>query len=295
MIALLIAFAIVMLGYVFLLRASQPELIDKNEAKFNEAIAEEESAVLRSLLKISKPLTGLSAANLETESKLYKNLRLKLAAAGDKIFSGSVEVYIATQVACAFVGSIFLILAIVVPTDDNMITAALVLGGVGVIGWPYSKIHEAAKKRTREVNSALPEFAELLLMPLSSGYGILPALDFTATRLDSPVAREVRILMEAIRSRTVSEKEAFIEAGENLGTTEARSFFAILAQAYLEGVRVADTISAQADQLRKLEYERIREKIKKAPNTIAVYTGIHLIPSIFLIVLFPTFEALGSL
>ena len=132
-------------------------------------------------------------------------------------------------------------------------------------------------------------------MPLSSGYGILPALDFTATRLQGPVADEVTAMIEVIQGRVRTEAQAFADAAERLGTPAAQSFFTALSQAYLDGVRVVDNIRGQAAQLRKSDYERMRERLKTLPNKLAIIIGLHLIPTLFIVVLFPTFATLSSI
>ena len=292
MIAIAITFAVGLLVYTFLQRGADPEEAAQSQIHFDTVIEQEDSGVMRALLRLARPLGGIPAANPPAESPTYRAIRLKLAAAGG-LYGGFVEVFLATQIAAVLVASGVLVSTVFLTLTP---TQTLVATGfsVALMAWPYSKVWEAEKKRSALINSSLPEFAELLLMPLSSGYSVLPALDFTAQRLEGPVSDEVLRLLDTIRSRALDEEKAFEEAGDHLGTSAAKSFFAVLAQAYLEGVQVIETVHGQAVQLRKTEYERLRERIGKMENTIAVYTGIHLLPGLFLVILFPALLTIGN-
>lgn len=290
MIGIAAVLVIWLIAYAFLQRGTEDKAAAEARARFEEVLAAEKSLFTRALLRLGKVFGGSKYANLGSESPSYEALRLKLAASGNK-FGGFVEIFMATQIAATIVGASVFILVIINQPTGSLLYASIT-GGVAAIAWPYSQVWEAARKRSDAINTALPEFAELLLMPLNSGYGILPALDFTAERLDGPVADEIVHLLENIKSRSMNEEAAFLEAGDYLGTPAAKSFFAVLAQAYLEGVRVAETIQGQATQLRKTEHERLRERIAKAENSIAVMTGIHLLPGLFLVILYPALTSI---
>jgi pilus assembly protein TadC len=132
-------------------------------------------------------------------------------------------------------------------------------------------------------------------MPVTSGYSIIPALDFTATRLTGVVSDEVKTMLALLSSRSASESQAFRGTGERLGEPAAITFFQTLYDAYVDGVKIADTLRSQAEQLRKQEYERKREQLKKLPNTMALIIGLHLMPFLFALTLVPTFYALSSI
>ncbi|MGZ4639144.1 MAG: type II secretion system F family protein [Actinomycetes bacterium] len=291
MIVLALVAALGLTAFTLLQRGGSDERAAELDDRFATATQRETSTVVRSLLRLARPLANSAAANPPEESPSYKAIRLKLAAAGGA-YGGFVEVFLATQIAATIVGATALAAVALARPADHMLALAGIVGGLGVIAWPYSTVWEAAKKRTAAVDNSLPEFVELLLMPLTSGMSIVQSLSFTADRIDSPVAIEVRHLVDMIRTRAIPEEQAFTEAGENLGTPAARSFFGVLTQAHLEGTRAASTLAGQAVQLRKVTHERLREKVAKMENTIAIMTGIHLLPSLMVLVLFP---AAGSL
>lgn len=287
--ALLLAIFVPLVVLLFILailsRVGDPETKKRNAEAFDIAAAGETSGLSKLALKGAKAVSGLDIVNPPEESPTYNMLRNKLAASGG-LYVGSPTVFLSVQAAC-------------------LITAGVLFAGVmlsGIRGWllviicilaaiiayhPWQRVSEAVKTRAYVIDYALPEFAELLLMPISSGYGILPALDFTAARLSGPVSDEVKYLLSVLGSRSMDEKEAFEQAGLRLGTPAAQAFFVVLGQAYLEGTAASEVIRGQAEQLRKLAYERTREKIKVLPNKLVIIMGLHLMPTLFAVVLLP--------
>lgn len=271
---------------------ADPARAEGLEGAWAQALEHENSPVARMLLSVSRPVTHLPQVHLRRESSLYKSLRIKLAAAG-ALYGGSVEVFVSVQVMAALLAAGAMLSAVLLQLG-GMQLGAVALIAFAVAGTPYSRVNAEAKKRAEEVAAGLPEFAELLLMPISSGYGIRPALGFTAKRLTGPVAAEVRLMLQILDSHAASEQEAFIGAGERLGSSAAVTFFNTLYQSVTEGVRISDNIRAQAEQLRKQSFERTRAKIKGLPNRLVIIMGMHLMPFLFVVVLMPTMVALGS-
>lgn len=262
------------------------DLVDQAEPDFLRAAdAEGDSAAGKWLIKVSRPLAGLPYTNLDVESPGYKSLRYKIAATGG-LFAGSVTVYLSVQIAAGIISTMLLAIALFSGLSGLALGGAIAFSLAFAL-WPYQRMVSAGKKRQEEVNRSLPEFAELLLMPLSSGYGILPSLAFTADRVKGPVSREVQLLLEIIATRSQSEAQAFEEAGARLGTPEAIAFFNTLAQAYLEGTAAVEVLRGQAVQLRKIAYEQTRAKIKLLPTKLILVIGIHLMPTLFVVTLVP--------
>lgn len=294
MVAIVMLLAALLLASAYVAKKSDTQLAETASNSFSAAAGSEGSAFNRAILSLARPVSGLSVAHLNEESPTYKSLRTKLAASGGTMFAGSVVVFVSVQIVCGFLAALtFAGLLAAGASGATLLVGAV--GGAALCAYPYNRVSEAAKKRMEQVNKGLPEFAELLLMPLSSGYGILPALNFTATRLEGPVADEVATMIDLIQSRVRSEAQAFSDTAERLGTPAAQSFFTALSQAYLDGVRVVENIRGQAEQLRKSDYERMREKLKTLPNKLAIIMGLHLIPTLFIVVLFPTFATLSKI
>ena len=241
------------------------------------------------LVTIGRPFSKVPMV-WDSDSTFSRYVQQKLLAAGG-VFSGSVQVYLSVQLGCLLIGGVFLLLGFV------GVLPLLIAGPMAlIIGiLPFAQVDSLARRRKAEIISALPEFAELLLMPLNSGLAVLPSLEFCADRVQGPVAEAVRYMLSLIRSRAMPESEAFTYTGERLGTPEAKSFFNALLAAQLEGVKVVDNVRAQADSLRVQLYQQRRAEAKKLPVKLILIFGIHMLPMLFIIGLIPALIALSQI
>lgn len=284
-IAIGIGIALLLIAMAFIRSGADDTAAAAQAEQYDYALTQENSAVGRLLIRTGRLMAGSKYLLTDTESPAYNNLRLKLTAAGG-MYASSPTVYMSVQIAAGLISAaLFAVMFFAGQSGLLLIVGALLAGAL--VYYPYQRINEAISKRSSVVDQDLPEFAELLLMPLSGGYGIIPALDFTAQRLDGPVSHEVRVLLSAINSGVGSDADLFRQAGERLGTPAARAFFASLAQAYEEGTTVVESLRGQADQLRKIAYEQTREKLKVLPNKLVLIMGLHLMPALFVVVLLP--------
>ena len=284
-VALGVCFLLVLFTIIMLRRGSTDEKTQAAIDAYKKALADEKSSIGKLLLQTGKPLLGSSYTNLSEESPAYQQIRLRLTAAGG-LYAGSPVVYLSVQIMTVTLALGILGFAVLSGTDGFGLLVVAFLA-FALAYYPWQRIGDGAKKRGELINQDLPNFAELLLMPLSSGYSVLPALEFTSKRMDGPVSDEVKLLLGSIASRTMSDTAAFALAGEHLGTTPAMAFFTTLAQAQKEGSAVVENLKSQAEHLRKMAYERTREKIKILPNKMVVIMAIHLMPALFAVILVP--------
>lgn len=264
------------------------EHTDEQIESWKTAIATENSAIGRILLNVSRPVSRIPALYDQVPTRQYKALQSKLLAAD--VFNSDIEVFIAVQAGAAIVGVAAFICAVLMKS-----WLGLGVGGFGaaIALYPYNIISKKAKAKDLAVSQGLPEFAELLQMPLSAGMGILPALKFTASRLEGPVADEVRNLDTILSTNRTQEAQAFVYAGERLGTPEAKAFFGALLQAQVEGSKIIENLASQAQSLRVAAFQRQRAEIKKLPVRMVVMFGLHLLPLLFVVALIPTVYALA--
>jgi Flp pilus assembly protein TadB len=265
------------------------EETDVQAAAWAEAVQTENSIIGRVLLGVSRPLARMPRLYDQLPSRQYQALQSKVFASNS--YAGDAEVFIAVQAGAIFLGAVIVIASMLALSGLLAFVCSVIGVGLGV--YPYNLLSKRAKQRAVEVSIALPEFAELLQMPLTMGQGIMTSLRFTTDRLDGPVAEEVRNLESLLAAGAADETEAFTLAGERLGTPEARSFFQALLQSQLEGSRVADIITAQAESLRIAVYQRQRTEVKKLPIKMVVMFGIHFMPLLFIVALIPTLYSLS--
>lgn len=266
---------------------------------FEAARAGEPDAVARFLITAARPLGRLGVVN-DRESSIYQAVERKLLAAGGA-FGGQPEVFLSVQAFTLLVGfaSVLLIFTgtwtAVLGLHGLLGTVVPLLFSATVASLPWALVDRRATKRVTEINRELPEFAELMQMPLSAGLSVLAAMEFTARNTTGLVSTEAANVLLLTRTRTMSDAEAFELAGKRLGTPGAIAFFGALRQAHVEGARVVEILGRQARSLRAAQYQRQREQLKKIPVKLIVIFGIHLLPAVLILIGFSFLSSLSNL
>jgi tight adherence protein C len=213
---------------------------------------------------------------------------------GSGRFGQSIEVFLSYQVAAIVIG-IFCCILVLFGAVTGLGAVVVGVGGLSVVLLPNAKVSQALKDRQREVIDSLPEFVDLLTMSLAASMSIQPALKFTSQFIDGPVERTVTWLLETLNAGTMTEGEAFREAGVRLGTPEALAFFTALGHALTEGSRVIDTLNKQSGTMRIQAHNMRRADMKKIPVKLVVVFGMHFLPLLFVFVLIPFLSMASSL
>lgn len=293
MIFALLILAVLAVAVAFLSNDSKRNgpLSEPRQQVWATAVSNERSAVGRILLNVARPLSRTSLIQREAATPQWRSLQRKLNASGT--FNGDVEVFLAVQVACGMI-ALLAIAAAVASSSSSLNLVTGLLFGAAIAAYPWNIVSKSAAKRTAAVLDNLPDFAELLQMPLSAGMGIPPALKFTAERLPGPVSDEVVRMLDQIRVNPTEESAIFIDTGERLGIPEARAFFTALLQSHVEGASVSANLSRQAEILRSASYQRRRSMLKRLPIKLVLIIGMHFLPLLFILGLLPTFLSLGN-
>jgi Flp pilus assembly protein TadB len=245
------------------------------------------------LLAAARPFTQIPSIYGSHTSKQYRLLQGKLLAAGGKVYAGSVEVFLAVQVTAVFSALLLLAVAATFP-EDRMRTWLLVLLSVSLVGWPYTQVNKAIKKRVAAVNADLPSFADLLQMPLAAGFSVLRAVAFTNDMM--PEGHVKQIIAEMLADQQAgADRESFLVASEKIGTPEGKAFFTALMQAHLQGGKLSRNLEAQAETLREKAFELRREQVMKLPAKISVITAIHLMPMVLIVAMMPLILSIGDI
>jgi Flp pilus assembly protein TadB len=250
------------------------------------------SPLLSGLSRIARPVARTRAVADLSSTPMLRVFAAKVEASG--LFGRSTEVFLAYQVAAVLVAVVVGLLALFA-APDFLARAFLSLFAVGVGAWPYDKVRREAARRAEEATQRLPEFVELLLINISSGKGVQQALEATAPLVDGVVSDAARWLLDNLAARTMSEAEAYSQAGKRIGSPDAIAFFNSLYQAQVQGAQVTDNLRRQADSLRVKAHQERRAKIKRVPVKMIVAFAIHLLPLLFVLVMIPLLVGLGNL
>lgn len=258
-----------------------------SDRTWDQAIANADG-VERVLIKGGRHFAGIGDA-VDSSGAVGRFIEAKLLAAGGR-YGSNKDIFFAVQAVTVIIGA-----AIVAFAGLGLFPMFLGLAGPIIAGLPYMELSSTAQKRAAQINAGLPEFADLLSMPLSVGRPVIPALTITAERTEGPVSEEVTNMLALIHSHALTETEAFRLAGERLGTPEAKAFFNVLSQGQTEGAKVIENLESQAEALRTAWYQERRAHIKKLPPRMIVVFGIHFIPVLLLFAIFPVAIAIMEL
>lgn len=285
---------VVLAAYAVWVQRSRRVDAEEALARFDMSSKGETGPVSAGLGRIARSASTTKTIAELGQSPMMKALKEKLVASGK--FDGNVDVFLSYQAAALLVGIVLEFCALAMTTSSGMIRLALLLGGIGIAGFPWNTVNQAARKAASEAEQSLPDFVELLQIPLATGMSVERALRFTVDFAEGPVAREVTWLLDTLQARTTSsEAEAYRQAGRRIGSPEAIAFFNALAQAQVQGAAVSEILDRQAASLRAKAHQARRARIKRLPVTMVVAFALHFLPLLFFITVYPLVSGLSNL
>jgi Flp pilus assembly protein TadB len=277
----------IFLGFLLLNFIKRYTIKDDASFKLEEwdrALEQEPSQLAQFFLRTTRPLGAYPPLLRQASSPQYAFLQEKLLISGS--FYSSVEIFMAFEACTAFL-ALSLIIGVALSSLSLLYTLFIVFIAVLLVYLPYAHMENKADIKTRAVTQNLPDFAEMLLLPLRTN-SILASMIFTAEKVPGPVSDEILNLKAILDARALPEKEAFELSGHRLGTSSAYSFLAALAQAHIEGGPVLTIIENQASTLRAEAFQAARAALKKIPNRIEILITLAAAPMLFTVIILPT-------
>ncbi len=246
----------------------------------------------RLLGSAARPFSRSGAvARLAESDRTPESIKRDLELGG--AFNGNLRIFYSMQLAAMVVGASMLAFSFV---DGLGGFYRFMLVGVGLIiaYWPLNKIKSSAERKRVTIIEELPEFADLLLMVLSS-MSVLQALNFTAERSKGSVATELKELVRTISGRSMPEEQAFALTAARLGTAEGREFVAALQSSYLDGTTAVENIRSQVENLQNIRFQHQRAKAKRLPVSLVVTFAMHFLPLLFILAFLPVITSLSGM
>jgi tight adherence protein C len=214
-----------------------------------------------------------------------KDYRARLISAG--MYTWTPERLLGTQVLAAF-GGAFIALWLGFLAGGNSLLLFVVTIGAGVLGWilPTYVVDSTARKRREQVERALPDLIDLLVVTLEAGLSFPQSLRLAATKIKEPLSSEVRLtLQEQNMGLTL------VEALENLlgriNTPGVRMFARSISQGETMGVSTGQIMRNLAIELRKRQRAYAEERAQKAPVKVLFPILLLIMPSLFIVLLLP--------
>ncbi|WP_375000409.1 type II secretion system F family protein [Aeromicrobium sp. CTD01-1L150] len=171
-------------------------------------------------------------------------------------------------------------------TDHLFIT----LFGFAVIALGYFApdliIYNHAIKRQSEIQQALPDLLDQIVISLEAGVGFEAALARAAEAGAGPLAEEFVRLMQDM-SLGMGRKEAYTALAERTSVDELRGFCRAILQAEEFGVSIASVVRGQAKEMRLGRRLRAEARAQQVPVKILIPLMTCIFPVLFAIVLGP--------
>ena len=177
---------------------------------------------------------------------------------------------------------------------------ALYLGGTGFI-LPVLIVRSRRKRRQKELQLALPDALDLLVVCVEAGLGLNQALQRVAieTRHISQIMTEELALVNLEMRAGTAREDALMNLADRTGLDDIRSLVTMLVQTDRFGTSIAKSLRVQSDTLRMKRRQRAEEAAAKTAIKMVFPLVFCIFPALFVIILgsglIQIFEQLGGL
>lgn len=174
---------------------------------------------------------------------------------------------------------------------------------IAAIGWfgPRFVLSRMVHNRQKEIQKALPDALDLLVICVEAGLGLNEALIRVAKEMrhiSEVLTDEIALTNLKIRAGTPRD-EAFLDLAERTGVGDVHSLVTMLIQTEQFGTSVAKSLRVHAATLRTKRRQRAEEAAAKTTIKILFPLGFCIFPALFVVLLGPAlieiFRTLSSL
>jgi tight adherence protein C len=219
--------------------------------------------------------------NLLNEERLQK----QLAAAG--MYHISPSEVIGYGAICAIgLPALWIWFAVVTGTSTTLtvlLTIALAVLGWFVPGWV---VQRRAETRIHQIDRAVPELIDLLVVTVEAGLSLAAALQLAGERMKGPLGDELRIVLQEQRMGLTP-----VQALENMvvrcPTDAVEAFVRAMVQGQNLGVSVGQILRSLAVEMRKRRRAAAEQQAQKAPIKMLFPLVLMIFPALFVVILGP--------
>ena len=161
------------------------------------------------------------------------------------------------------------------------------LGGVG-IGWfgPIFLLARRGRSRLQQIDYAMPELIDLLVVMLEAGVGFTAALRLASERLIGPLGEELRLTVQE-QNLGLSTSAALENWMVRSDTPAVNSFARAMLQGERLGISIGQILRNQGVEMRRRRRQAAEERAQKAAIKILFPLVFLIFPAMFMIVLGP--------
>jgi tight adherence protein C len=243
-----------------------------------------------------RPLTALAGALGESATRVLgtgdRGIRRQLLSAG--MYDVEPRTIIGYRVLAAFALPLIWIWA-GATSGTNIALILLVAIALGGLGWmaPVIFVSRRARSRTEQIDYELPELIDLLVVTLEAGLSFLASLYTAAEHLQGPLGAELRLTLQEQRMG-LAINDALEGMLRRCETPALRTFVRSVIQGESLGTSTGQIMRNLALEMRKRRRAKAEERAQKAPVKMLFPLVFLIFPSIFIVLLGPTYYTLSK-
>jgi tight adherence protein C len=203
---------------------------------------------------------------------------------------GALPLYWGLRIALPVVlgGAAFVVAPTAGASPEMSVIAVLYFVVLGYIAPPFYVRHKA-KARQKDVQRALPDALDLLVVCVEAGLGLNQALMRVSQEIghvSKLTALELNMVNAEIRAG-VPREEALRNLAERTGLEDMRSLVTVLIQTDRFGTSVAKALRVHSDTMRQKRRQRAEEAAAKTTIKLVFPLAFCIFPAMFVVVLGP--------
>jgi tight adherence protein C len=231
---------------------------------------------------------------VESGRKDTSEVRQFLLQAG-YIDPNAVSIYWASRVilSMGLVIAAILLLPILGLSTLQVLTAVLWVGAMGWVG-PVFYVRSRLKARQKELQKAMPDMLDMLVVCVEAGLGLNQAFVRVADEIDhvSLVMSEQLALVNLEMRAGTPRDEALKNLADRTGLVDMKSLVSMLVQTDRFGTSVADALRVHSDTMRTKRRQRAEEAAAKTTIKLVFPLVLFVFPAMFVVVLGPSVIAI---
>ena len=213
--------------------------------------------------------------------------RQKLVRAGYRS-QDAVPIYYSLRVLSLVVGAI-VIISLVPTLSGRNLFIWVVAGGAAFWMLPAGILRRKIRLRQKEIQIALPDALDMLVICVEAGLGLNQALVRVSDEVEtmsSVLSEELQIVNLEMRAGTPRE-DALRNLGERTDVPDLRALATMLIQTDRFGTSIAQALRVHSDTLRTKRRQRAEEAAAKTTIKMVPPLVFFIFPAIFVVVLGP--------
>ncbi len=151
---------------------------------------------------------------------------------------------------------------------------------------PVVALKSKTEKKQENIIKELPDALDIMAASIEGGLSITRALALYADKNNNDFAAELRSTIKSVQLGK-SFESAMKSLSEKFGIRELSSFVNAFMQAEKSGGNVKNIIKAQADELRKKRFQRLKKRAHEAPVKLLIPLVIFIFPVVFIVLFGP--------